>query len=215
MARYNHSPEKPRNAQFATMNLLMGGLVRALELGAQEQARAQEMEKAAMIDPLTGVHNRRYLEQTWDKMQASQAEKQRAQDSNRKTAGQNSLILIDLDNFKSINDRFGHDRGDEVLKQASAIFTSRMRERDPVIRMGGDEFAILLPRTSEDQAAIIGCQLLERANEAGIEMSVGVAEANIEEPLGCNLENVDHALYEAKNRGRNQVYQYSDLAGVA
>src|SRR6266850_6354326 len=130
--------ERPAQSQpndaFQVHNLLMSGLVRAYELAAEQESRADSAEsnlattqEEAMLDPLTGLHNRRAFSQTYLELQASTQH----QPNGRESSGTNeptSLLLIDLDHFKSVNDTFGHDGGDQVLKLASGVINDRLRK---------------------------------------------------------------------------------------
>jgi diguanylate cyclase (GGDEF)-like protein len=123
-----------------------------------------------------------------------------------------SVALIDIDTFKEINDTRGHAAGDGVLRDLVSIVSEHLRPTDPFGRYGGDEFLLLLPRASREQAFIIAERLrqavttaFERDNRLAITLSVGIAEADSDEPLDSLLERADKALYEAKRTGRNRT----------
>jgi diguanylate cyclase (GGDEF)-like protein len=124
-----------------------------------------------------------------------------------------SLILFDMDRFKQVNDSYGHQAGDEVLRLVAARVKSVLREPDTFARFGGDEFALILPNTSlhgavtvaERLRAVCSSTVLYETHELQISLSVGVATARAGDSLETLLERADRALYLAKERGRNQV----------
>ncbi|MET0396285.1 MAG: diguanylate cyclase [Longimicrobiaceae bacterium] len=125
-----------------------------------------------------------------------------------------SLLVVDLDHFKSINDAFGHSRGDAVLREFAERVQGIIRGSDLLFRYGGDEFLLLLPETSREQAAVLAHRLLTRigatpfpGNPAvSVSLSIGVASFPEEAPGGSELfERADRRVYEAKRRGRSRV----------
>jgi diguanylate cyclase (GGDEF)-like protein len=160
---------------------------------------------ASLIDPLTGVANRRGFFERGEKLL------KRARFARQPTA----LVMFDLDRFKSINDRYGHRTGDEVLSAFCRLATSQMRPNDLFGRIGGEEFAGLLPDTAHHDAV----RLAERVRSAveisshavdhdtiGLTVSVGVAIADKERSdLSALMDSADKALYRAKTLGRNRV----------
>jgi diguanylate cyclase (GGDEF)-like protein len=160
---------------------------------------------AALVDPLTGIANRRSFLHD-----ATQLAKRHSGDS-RPTA----VLLIDLDHFKSINDRFGHALGDRVLEIFSESAPKSVRSTDLIGRLGGEEFAAVLHDTSRDKAMAVGERIRENIAHAaqevdgrlvGATLSIGVAycqEAALDMPE--LLAQSDQALYFAKERGRNRV----------
>jgi len=122
-----------------------------------------------------------------------------------------SLLMIDIDHFKELNDSFGHPAGDDALRAVANILKTEMRTHDLLFRYGGDEFAIILPNTSLKGAFVIGERLrrnVQRASwkEHAITISVGVAsmDENMKSPRDL-LQASDHTLYQAKKSGRNRV----------
>lgn len=170
----------------------------------EEKLRAQ-----AMTDPLTGVYNRRYLQ--------AQASVEISRASRHQTPI--SLIAIDIDHFKRINDEYGHDAGDEVLKRFTSVIKGLLRQEDLLCRVGGEEFAILLPDTPLEKA----WQVAERIRVAveqtqvpiehddmpvtiAITASFGLTHiANDEKALKAAIKRADSGLYEAKSTGRNRI----------
>lgn len=174
-------------------------IVTALE-NASETTRIQDM---AMRDGLTGLWNRRYFEQVFD----GQLAKQGAASVKRPLG----LILLDVDHFKMFNDTWGHAEGDLVLKHVGQLLQQQVRGVDIPVRFGGEEFAILLPETSLEEAAAVAervRQCLETESPSRkyrITASFGVASSHGERGKVELLEAADRALYRAKDEGRNRV----------
>ncbi|MCU6668896.1 sensor domain-containing diguanylate cyclase [Enterobacteriaceae bacterium H4N4] len=167
-----------------------------------EQKRLeQELEHAAQRDSLTGLLNRRQFYHLTDQTSPAQLPAQQ----------EFSLLLVDTDHFKRINDMFGHQKGDEVLIALSRMLESACRKDDYVFRWGGEEFVLLLPRTSLEAAMQVAETV--RAAVAHIALpglprftvSIGVARHNPDENIDALFKRVDDALYRAKNDGRNKV----------
>src|SRR5690242_16752346 len=133
--------------------LLYQLLPEAVREWAKSQQRSRDLEKLAAIDPLTGISNRRQFESL------ARAELGRSQRYMRPL----SLLMIDIDHFKQVNDRFGHEAGDRVLKFLANVLISAKRASDVVGRIGGEEFAILLPETSKEAALVIAERLRQLA----------------------------------------------------
>jgi diguanylate cyclase (GGDEF)-like protein len=166
----------------------------------------RKFERHATTDALTGLSNRHALQEIFP------SEIQRCVDKGTPVA----MIMIDVDNFKQFNDMFGHIAGDRVLSAVSKILRAQFRPQDLLVRYGGDEFAVLLPGTTKEQALIVG----ERARVAvggstgdgtdsliqiPIKISMGVAELPIHGTLDTLAREADAALYRAKDAGRNIV----------
>ncbi|GAB3257495.1 diguanylate cyclase [Chitinimonas naiadis] len=181
------------------------------ELEARVAIRTAELERLAMIDPLTGAGNRRHLEARAD------AECANAQRNQTPLA----LITFDIDHFKQINDTWGHTAGDEVLCEVVNLTRVYLRPHDFLARVGGEEFVILLPGADLPAATLVAERL-----QAGIAaMQVGTNHgairltASFGVTLHCGearlievLERADTALYQAKHNGRNQVVSIADHA---
>lgn len=122
-----------------------------------------------------------------------------------------SLIMIDIDLFKPINDRYGHLAGDEVLKAFALLLTTNVRSVDIVGRWGGEEFLIICPQTDVDSAAVLATKLTKIVEGYAfpavghVTISAGVSSIRADATIHINLSEVDEALYEAKANGRNQV----------
>lgn len=177
-----------------------------------ERRESQEQLKyLAMHDSLTGLYNRHFFEITLAQLTADSVRNKR----------QHALVYLDLDHFKVINDTFGHQKGDEVLREMSHMLSKRIRGADILCRLGGDEFAVLLRDTQSSEArefarsvqSIVGefsFQLQEQRINLGSSIGLTLIDGstnNAEE----HLMRADIALYVAKGRGRNLIHQYDPL----
>jgi len=170
-----------------------------------------ELEKLATTDSLTGISNRRHL------LTLAEREFQRA----RRYRHPFSLLMLDIDHFKSINDTYGHAAGDEALKLMADVTRNALRQVDIFGRFGGEEFVVFLPETPLRDAvtvadrireAIASAPLTIQNAEARMTVSIGVSTYQDDEPsLDTLLMRADKALYEAKQRGRDRVV--ADLTG--
>ena len=124
--------------------------------------------------------------------------------------------MIDIDNFKRVNDIYGHGIGDEVIKIVVNIITTAIRDSDLSIRFGGEEFLVLFPNTNEDGAFNISEHIRDTVEKThinlsksklGFTVSIGVIQIDLQEELDFSINTVDKALYIAKNNGRNMVYK--------
>jgi diguanylate cyclase (GGDEF)-like protein len=173
---------------LTTMGLATGSAVVVRLLSERVDRLVGELRLAAATDPLTGLLNRRAMEQRLDQELA------RA----RRTGESFATLLIDVDRFKEINDRRGHAAGDAALVALAGVLTRELREIDTVARIGGDEFAVLLPATGVTGAEASAQRLRERA---GVSISVGAAVYGIDGLTGDELARAaDAALYAAKRR---------------
>jgi diguanylate cyclase (GGDEF)-like protein/PAS domain S-box-containing protein len=169
-----------------------------------EEANDQ-LRKLAVTDELTGLRNRRSFEERLV-MEFSMA---------RRRKRELSVLLIDVDNFKTINDRFGHAAGDEVLRRLGTILRTTVRLPDLPARYGGEEFVVLLPESGEESAMGLARRVMQRVaaeeweNEP-LTISVGMAAMNESLESGYQLvELADEALYAAKRAGKNRVMVHS------
>jgi diguanylate cyclase (GGDEF)-like protein/PAS domain S-box-containing protein len=176
---------------------------------ASERKRLEEdLRHLAEHDPLTELMNRRRFE-TEVARQAALA---------RRYGQGGALLSVDLDGFKAVNDTYGHAAGDELLRRTADVLRGRLRETDMAARMGGDEFAVLLPAAGPDEAAIVATDLLREVREVSAELgdpagvrrtaSIGIAflEASDDTPEKL-LRRADVAMYEAKAAGGNRFVQ--------
>ncbi len=159
------------------------------------------MEKHATTDTLTGCYNRKMF----NDMLKSEVKKAARHDKKF------TLVLLDIDNFKSVNDTYGHMIGDEVLKELAVIAKETIRESDIFARWGGEEFSVLLPETELEGGAVLAEKIranvkAHRFGKAGnLTCSFGVAQYSPDDPRDTLISNADWALYHAKNHGKNQV----------
>jgi len=132
----------------------------------------------------------------------------------RRSASSLGIVLVDVDNFKQVNDKFGHQTGDCVLLEVSKRFSTNLREYDGVGRYGGEEFLLILPgcdlptttrRANEIRAAIANEQIVSDSTTMSVTVSMGVAMAEPSETVESLLHRTDTALYQAKRNGRNRV----------
>lgn len=169
-----------------------------------EWKNAQDkLEKLATTDALTNLYNRRYL------LDVAVSEINRA----KRHGDSVSLIMLDIDFFKRFNDQYGHDAGDEVLKEVAIKLSDELRIIDIFSRHGGEEFLILLPNTPLEKAMEISERLriilseikfnFEGDEEVGVTASFGVAEVDLEADIKESIKYADIAVYEAKESGRN------------
>jgi diguanylate cyclase (GGDEF)-like protein len=167
--------------------------------------RADEWADLASVDGLTGLFNRRHF------LELAESEWSRFDRYERPL----SLMMIDVDRFKSINDRFGHDVGDRVIEHVASICREGKRTSDIVARIGGEEFVMLLPETPLESAMLVAerlrrriadSPLLDAAARVALTASIGVAEAgNRTDGVAALMKDADEALYRAKNAGRDRV----------
>ena len=149
-----------------------------------------------VLDGLTGLYNRRYFNEL---MTLEFSKLNRSQDAL-------SLLMIDIDNFKQYNDTNGHPAGDKLLKDAAQVFGSVVRDVDSVCRYGGEEFAVLLPQASKEEAALVAERLRAQVSlYLGSTISIGIASspADAQESQAL-IDKADAALYQAKQSGKNK-----------
>lgn len=205
-------PEITRGAkEIGTLSRALRELVTSLTASKAALAR---MEDIAYQDRLTALPNRRFFEQYLD-VALSRA---------RAEMGHVAALYIDLDGFKPVNDRLGHDAGDEVLRQVGVRLASSLRGDDVVARIGGDEFAAILVSSGcsglanldEVTARIIAAVnevVVVQGQPVRVGCSIGVALWPLDGPdLSSVLKHADEALYEAKRRGKNQAVSYASMA---
>lgn len=179
------------------LSLVIAGGRRILDL----QARVRSLERQAITDPLTGALNRRHMHEALVT----------AVERHRRSGDHASLLLIDVDCFKALNDAAGHVEGDRVLRAMVMLVQQRLRRIDALFRLGGDEFVVLLSGAWLSDARGVAEHLrasVERANLGGrrpLSISIGVAELEYEESAVEWLAAADCALYDAKHSGRNRV----------
>ena len=168
------------------------------------QEMKKELERLAYTDPLTSAFNRRYF--------LSAAKKEILRSS--RYGHSLTLLMVDIDHFKSVNDTYGHDIGDEALKITVTTILKALRSEDILGRFGGEEFIILLPETNAVGAELVAQRIRQVVSEIIINtgqkavsftVSVGVAEIKKNETIEEMQKRADEALYKAKENGRNCV----------
>lgn len=175
----------------------------------------QAVQREALTDALTGIPNRKFFDA-------------RLQEAAREALAEGeplSLLLSDIDLFKRFNDNYGHQIGDQVLRLVARTLSDSVKGRDTPARFGGEEFAIILPRTNLQQATIVADQIRNgimrrrfvgketRDDYGGVTLSFGVAQYRRDEELSELIRRADAALYHAKREGRNRVSTEIEAAG--
>jgi diguanylate cyclase (GGDEF)-like protein len=179
-----------------TLTIILCNIVLSIVLDLHRRLLEQ-----AIVDPLTGAFNRRHMERLLSD----------AIERKHRSSAPASLLLIDIDRFKVINDQFGHARGDSVLKGIVALVGKRSRKVDSLFRVGGEEFILLLPDTQESAAVVVAEQLRASVADAPlvdgrkVTVSIGVSELGPGQSSDSWMKQADDALYAAKNAGRNRV----------
>ncbi|GLS42512.1 GGDEF domain-containing protein [Methylobacterium brachythecii] len=189
-------------ARLSDILSLSSALGDAMSLALSNIALREKLRNQALRDPLTGLYNRRYMEDSLDRYV-------RLAEREGRTV---SVIMIDLDHFKRLNDEHGHATGDAVLREAAAAIVGTLRETDVACRYGGEELIVFLPDCDLDDAAIKAEQIRARieglsgAHGAQVSASLGVSSVPCTSSTSAELvKAADTALYRAKHNGRNQV----------
>jgi diguanylate cyclase (GGDEF)-like protein len=195
-ARQTSTALAAKNRQLAEAHTELERRARKLE------ALQVQLQEQAERDWLTGLHNRRYFARELERLLAEQRD------------GWFSLAVVDLDHFKSVNDRFGHEIGDHVLVRVAALLCDVLRQADIVVRSGGEEFLVLMPATEVNAATACCERIRQRIHDepwehiaAGLTVtaSVGVASTNDPDQLAALTRSADQRLYDAKRAGRDRV----------
>ncbi len=179
------------------------------------------LSELSLKDPLTGVHNRRYLEERLAEIHAAVVS------GRLKRVG---VLAVDIDFFKKVNDTYGHQAGDLVLREVAKLLGEQVRKSDVLARTGGEEFTILLPNKSERQIVaraeqirenVAGHSFVYEGEEISVTISIGVAvhpEISLKDgreergdEISLLLKAADAALYAAKEAGRNKVISAGDM----
>jgi diguanylate cyclase (GGDEF)-like protein len=204
VVRDPHHPGVSLPILIAVVGSALAALLGALVLVWSRNERMQELRLQASQDPLTGLKNRRRFEEDL----RTELARSRRED----TVG--AVLMLDLDNFKQVNDTLGHPAGDRTIADIAGVLKGRMRTTDVVARLGGDEFAMVLPRCPLDEAEEVADAIAKAirmhtpAGEAAppITASIGVATFGPRaESYDAVLSAADSAMYEAKRAGRDSV----------
>jgi len=187
---------------FSLVVLINSRLLRDIgEYLKEREKLVLEFKRMASTDSLTGIYNRMKLEPLMT------AEVLRSRRYGRLL----SVLLIDIDHFKLVNDNYGHNIGDSVLRDVAAVLKDNIREADSLGRWGGEEFLIVAPETSTEGARKIGEKLREAVaghrfiRDIKVTISVGVATLMADEWEDDMVRRADEAMYQAKNSGRNRI----------
>ena len=184
----------------------------AIERDVSEQKALQHhLEKLSRTDGLTGLLNHRAFH--------AELEKEASRIRRKNTPGVVSLLILDIDHFKQVNDNFGHDAGDKVLREFARLIEQQFRKVDCAGRLGGEEFSVVLPSTGAQQAKVSAERFRNLianhkfvAEEVVIPVTVSIGIAEYREgdsDYNCALKRADQALYEAKHNGRNRTCIYT------
>lgn len=200
----------------ALMSTLIPALVAPIVSGAlfrllfQLDAAKRELEIVSMTDPLTGAHNRRHFFRAGEQQAAKAAEA-------------TTVMMLDIDHFKHINDAHGHDAGDAVLCGLVARIKACLRRDDVFARTGGEEFSLILPRTGLEEARVVAERVRHAVAAAAFDgdggppvfvtISAGLAEVASGEDFSAAMKRADRQLYRAKSSGRNRVCWETEPAG--
>lgn len=183
-----------------TVNAIMGFVSTGKDV-TKETLLHQEIERLAAMDKLTGIYNRHKLEEIY----AIEAER------SRRFLHPLGLIMIDIDHFKSVNDTFGHEIGDDVIKNLVSIVQANIRKIDVFARWGGEEFLVLCPNTDFDNIQILAEKLRSAVENAvfakvgHVTISLGISTLKGDDTFSDLFKRADERLYYAKEHGRNQV----------
>jgi diguanylate cyclase (GGDEF)-like protein len=187
------------------VSMIQGYQKELQEINAQLEKRSKKLEKIAATDALTGLYNRKKFLDLFVSEYSIMVQRHNAL----------SLLVMDLDHFKQVNDMYGHNIGDEVLKQVSNLLLRELRNVDILCRWGGEEFVALLPAADVADAMAIAEKIRIRISEFSLEglpkvtISIGVSQIKEGDDLHDVIERADKALYLAKMDGRNCVREAS------
>jgi len=195
-----------RRENDSLRNELEAALAEVQSKNQQLESSLKLLEEMAATDPLTGLYNRRHFSKVIEQLFA---------EANR--YGKDlSCVMIDLDGYKQLNDKYGHQIGDQLLQVAGRAITANLRQMDIAARYGGDEFVLLLPIASADEAVAVADRIRQDfarssarvlGRETGVTMSIGVGSMLETHPAHADelVANADAALYSAKEQGRNRI----------
>jgi len=182
----------------------LNGIVGVVEDITEYEKQVNKLMKVAIYDDLTGIYNRGFFNKT------VKDEIERVKRYDEKF----SMILFDIDYFKNVNDTYGHDMGDYVLREISKTVDKSRRNTDKFFRVGGEEFALLLFNTDLENAAIVAEKMRQKVENMALEkvgrvtISAGVTQCKGDDNFETLYKRSDEALYKAKNKGRNRVETY-------
>jgi diguanylate cyclase (GGDEF)-like protein len=191
---------------------LIFGILGTIKNDKDIQLRAMigKLEELSTLDPLTGLKNRRYFAHIFHDECARSLRRNESM----------TMLFLDLDHFKLINDSHGHHFGDLALQATSACLKKECRPYDTVVRWGGEEFVILL-RATDERIALHFAERIRQAIQSGftpplpfpLTISIGLAQYQVNDTLESLINRADKALYHAKQTGRNKVVPWTVLTG--
>ena len=193
------------------------GAIEGVSVIARDNTERKRLERQlrhlADHDALTGLHNRRRFDEELDRAMAIAT----------RFAEGSALLLIDIDDFKYVNDTLGHAAGDQLLRSVASMIERRVRATDVLARVGGDEFALLLPRADVDEARRVAADLVQATRDHALTLGGGFVRVTVSvgavafDATGGTAEQVmiagDRAMYEAKAQGRDRYVVYADAGG--
>lgn len=199
-------------------SVILSAKIRAMSRIAQMKAALdaanQQLLKLTQVDPLTEAINRRGMNEALE----------RAWRINQRERSELSIILLDIDHFKSYNDHYGHQQGDECLRQFSKVIKSQLhRPADMLARYGGEEFMVIMPDTPIEGAKVIAAKLIRALEERKLPHEYSATQPHVTASLGISstrfdsnsiaelIEQADKSLYSAKDNGRNRFVSYADI----
>ncbi len=194
----------PKRRMLSHHDVIINTIINSISIALEKNINIQQLENAATIDPLTRCYNRRALGTYLDNAVAYA----------RRNNNDLTVIMFDMDNFKTINDIHGHLVGDAVLKEVAAVIPAMVRKSDYFVRYGGEEFLLVLPDTSLCNAVQLAHKIRQaialhpiKVGELSLTVSASFGVGSLDDKLDCKilLEEADERLYEAKAMGKNTV----------
>ena len=164
-----------------------------------------ELEGLANTDPLTGLYNRRHFYELVNPLLHVL----------KRDGKISTVLMLDIDKFKNVNDTYGHDVGDEILKDVTKVASKSIRESDILARFGGEEFTVFLPDTDYKDAIVVAQKIRTSVEDIrsvqNIKSTISIGVSEVLEDIDSAIKESDIALYEAKENGRNRVVCYNDV----
>ena len=216
---YNIGQQSGDRPQERSATDFLQHLASVISVSLEISINRERLEYLGLMDPLTGVNNRRFFDQRLIEEVTSVI----------RANAEISCLFIDIDHFKKINDNYGHQTGDEILKQVAQIIRELVRSTDVVARYGGEEFTVLLSHKSTQKATEIAERIREtiekrifnvpQHGDIAVTTSIGISsldstehenDGDVNDIATLFVERADRALYQAKNNGRNRIEFYAD-----
>lgn len=200
---------------YITKPFSFSELLARVRVGSRVVQYQQHLEHQTQVDSLTGLYNRRAFEKkVWDEFERT-----------KRYQHPLSLLILDIDNFKMINDTYGHHGGDAALKQISETLKARTRQTDFPCRYGGEEFVLVLPETDQENALQVAGKIQEEIRAATfsegdrqfrLTVSMGISSTSTKDYLDWNemLHDADQALYSAKHNGKDRAEVFCPMLGI-